>query len=110
MSLSLNCLIHGHVQEKLFTVKIEKTENISILKELIKEKNSSFLKAVDASDLVLWMVNLRLDELGVEPVHVNLDTYLKLSPRKKLSSFFNGTVPVDDELLHVIAKAPGMSH
>jgi hypothetical protein len=64
---------------------------------------------VDASDLVLWKVDLRLDDLGAEPVHANLDTYSKLSPpRMKLSSFFNGTV--DDDRLHVIAKAPSTSH
>ena len=109
MSLSLNCLIHGEVQEKMFIVTIPKAENVSILKDRIKEKMAPRLDHVAAPDLDLWMVDLHLDELGAEPVHVNLDTYLKLSPpRKKLSSFFNG--PVDDECLHIIAKAPGTSH
>jgi hypothetical protein len=109
MSLSLNCLIHGEVQEKMFTVKIEKTENVSILKKVIKEENAPRLDHVVAMDLQLWKLDLHLDGLGEEPVQVNLDTYTKLSPpRKKLSFFFNGTV--DDERLHIIAKAPGMSH
>ena len=108
MSLSLNCLIHGEVQEKMFTVEIEKTKNVSILKKLIKEKKARHLNHVDASDLDLWMVDLRLDDLGAEPVHVNLGTYPKLSARKKLSFLFNDLV--DDERLHIIAKAPGMSH
>jgi hypothetical protein len=109
MSFSLNCLIHGDDQEKLFTVKIDKTENVSILKKLIKEEKAHHLDHVDASDLNLWKLDLCLDELGAEPVHVNLDKYSKLSPpRLKLSSFFNG--PLDDERLHIIAKAPGTSH
>ena len=109
MSLSLNCLIHGEVPEKMFTVEIEKTKNVSILKKLIKEEKASRLEHVDASDLDLWMVDLRLAELGAEPVHVNLDTVSKLSPpRKKLSFFFNHDI--DDECLHIIAKAPGTSH
>jgi Crinkler effector protein N-terminal domain len=107
MSLSLNCLIHDEVQEKMFTVKISKTENVSILKDLIKEKKAPHLNHVAASDLDLWKVDLRLDDLGAEPVHVILDTYLKLSARRKLSSFFNDIV--DDERLHIIAKAPGTS-
>jgi hypothetical protein len=110
MSLSLNCLIHGEVQEKMFTLEIEKTKNVSILKDLIKEKKAPHLDHVAASDLQLWKVDLSLDELGEEPVHDNLDNYSssKLSPpRRKLSFFFNGAL--DDEHLHIIAEAPGMS-
>ena len=109
MSLSLNCLIHGEVQDKMFTVEVEKTKSVSILKKLIKEEKASRLEHIDASDLDLWDVSIPMDELGAEPVHVNLDAYPKLSPpRKKLSYLFNGTL--DDERLHIIAKAPGMSH
>jgi len=104
MSLSVNCLIHGDNQEKIFTVEIEKTKNVSILKDLIKEKKAPHLDHVAASDLHLYQVDLRLDELGEDPVHVDHNIYSKLSPTKKLSSFF-----VDDELLHIIAKAPSTS-
>ena len=109
MSLSLNCLIHGEVTEKMFTVEVEKTKNVSILKKLIKEEKAPHFDHIAASDLDIWMVDLDLDELGAEPVHVNLDGYKKLSPpRRKLSSFFN--LDIDDEHLHIIATAPGMSH
>ena len=104
--ISLNCLIHGEVPEKMFTVKINKTENVSMLKDLIKEKKASRLEHVDASDLDLWMVDLRLDDLGAEQVLVNLDTYQKLSPCKTLSSFLDHIM--DDDHLHIIAKTPGM--
>ena len=107
--LSLNCLVLGDEPEKMFTVKILKTENATVLKDRIKEKKAPHLNHIAALDLDLWMVDLRLDELGAEPVHVNLDNYSKLSPpRWKLLSFFKDTV--DDERLHVIAKAPGTSH
>ena len=36
--LSLNCFIHGDDPERMFTVKILKNKNVSILKGLIKEK------------------------------------------------------------------------
>ena len=109
MSLSLNCLILGDSPDRMFTLEVEETKNVSILKKLIKEENSSSFGNVDSKNIDLWMVDLRLDELGAEPVHVNLDAYSKLSPpRFKLSSFFKGTL--DDERLHVIAEAPGKSH
>jgi hypothetical protein len=109
MSLSLNCLIHGEDQEKMFTIKIPKTENISILKKLIKEEKASLLNDVDASDLDLWMLDLDLDGFRAEPVLVDFDACSKLSPpRRTLSSFFKGTL--DREHLHVIAKPPSTSH
>ena len=104
--ISLNCLIHGEVPAKMFTVEVEKTKNVSILKKLIKEEKASRLEHVDASDLDLWMVDLRLDDLGAEQVLINLDTYQKLSPHKTLSSFLDHIM--DDDHLHIIAKTPGM--
>ena len=107
--LSLNCFVLDDDVDNVFTVKIEKTENVSILKDRIKEKKSPHFDHVAALDLDLWIVDLRLDDLGAEPVHVNdLGTSSKLSARRKLSTFFSGIV--DDECLHIIAKAPGMSH
>ena len=107
--LSLNCFVLDDNVENVFTVKVEKTENVSILKKLIKEEKAPHFDHVAASDLDLWIVDLRLDDLGAKPVHVNdLGTSSKLSARRKLSTFFSGIV--DDECLHIIAKAPGMSH
>ena len=105
--LSLNCLIDGEDREKIITVEVEKTKNVAILKKLIKEEKTRRLTQVDAADLELWMTNnLHVDELGTEPVHVNFDTCIKLSPPTlKLSSFFND-VMVDDHL-HIIGIAPG---
>jgi hypothetical protein len=58
MSLSLNCFVLGDDPDRMFTVEIAKTKNVSILKDLIKEKKASQLKDVDASDLNLWKVDL----------------------------------------------------
>jgi hypothetical protein len=92
----------------MFTVEVEKTKNVSILKKLIKEEKAPHLDHIAASDLDLWMVDLNLDELGEKPVDIKLDTYTKLSPpRKKLSIFFD---VMDDDHLHIIAKTPSTSH
>ena len=105
--LSLNCLIDGEDQMKVFVVVVEKTENVGFLKDLIKEKRARRLAQVDAAELELWMVNdnRRVVELGEELVHV--DTLL-LPPALDLSDFFND-VMVDDHL-HIIVIEPGECH
>jgi hypothetical protein len=89
----------------MFTVKIPKTENVSILKDLIKEKKSPHLDHIAASDLDLWLVSqpFLLRDLGQNDV--NIDDYLNLPPGEKLSVFEF----VADNCLHVIARAPTRS-
>ena len=45
--LLLNCFILSNDLKSMFTVKIEKTKNVSILKCLIKEENLSSLENVN---------------------------------------------------------------
>ena len=107
MSLSLNCLAIGDDPDQIFTVEIPKNKNISILKDLIREKKARHFNHVDASDLDLWQVSFPIDDLQTELGNINLARYLKLSPpSKKLATFFTD---VADDCLHVIAKAPGTS-
>jgi hypothetical protein len=106
MSLSLNCLIHGDDPDRMFTVEAEKTKNVSILKHLIKDQNPSSLGNIDVKNIDLWKVDLHLDKLGAELVHVDFN-HFKLLPRLKLSSLFNNIVDDHDERLHIIAKVPG---
>jgi hypothetical protein len=99
MPLSLNCLFDGDDPDQTFTVEIPNDKNVSILKDLIKEKKASRLKDIDASDLQLWQVSSKTEH--------NFAGYPKLSPpTKKLTTFFTD---VPDGYLHVIAKAPGTS-
>jgi hypothetical protein len=102
MSLSLNCLVVGDDTHRMFTVKIPKTEDISILKDLIKEKITPRLNHVAAADLDLRQVSFPMDDL----LNIKFAGYPRLSPpSKKLTTFFSD---VADDCLHVIAKAPGM--
>jgi len=57
-TLSLNCLLLNDDSTQVFTIK---TDNISILKELIKEKKAHRLAQLDASDLILWKVRVPTD-------------------------------------------------
>jgi hypothetical protein len=107
MSLSLNCFLIDDDHDRTFTVEIPKNKNVSILKDLIKEKKASRLKDIDASDLDLWKADFPIDDLAKKLRNINLALYPKLSPSsKKLTTFFTDAA---DDRLHVIAKAPGMS-
>lgn len=107
MSLSLNCLVLGDDPEKAFNIEIHKNKSVSHLKDLIKEKRSSRLKDVDASDLDLWQVSFHFDDLDSELANIDLSAHQKLSPPiKRLTTFFTD---VEDDCLHVIVRAPGTS-
>jgi len=60
--LSLNCFVLGDDPDRTFTVKIPKAENISILKDLIKEKKAPHFDHIAASDLDLWRVSFPIDD------------------------------------------------
>jgi hypothetical protein len=86
----------------MFTVEIQKRENVRILKGLIKEEKFPHLNHIAASDLDLWKVSQSFLLRGLGRKDVNIDDCLKLPPGEKLSVFED----VADNCLHVIAKAP----
>jgi hypothetical protein len=100
--LSLNCWVVGDDAEQVFTVKIPPTENVSILKKMIKDENNF---PFPAKDLLLWKVSLPVDnDLDSELLSLPLDNDSKLSPpSKELSSFFDEP---ERGHLHVIVKPP----
>jgi Crinkler effector protein N-terminal domain len=61
--LSLNCFILGNDLNWTFTVEILKAKNVSILKDLIKEKNPSSFGNVDARNISLWQVSFSINNL-----------------------------------------------
>ena len=56
--LSINCLFFKDDPANVFTVEIPKSENVSILKQLVKEENLNRLVEVDALELALFKVSL----------------------------------------------------
>jgi hypothetical protein len=62
-TFALNCLLlNDDPKRQVFTVKVPEADNVSILKELIKEKKARQLAHLDASDLILWKVRLSPDQ------------------------------------------------
>jgi hypothetical protein len=91
----------------MFTVKIPKTDNVSILKDEIKKKNPHALDRVDAKDLELWEVSFPIDGL-VSKQPPTLGPSLR--PHRLLSDLFNSGLDVSH--IHIVARVPltGMSY
>jgi Crinkler effector protein N-terminal domain len=93
----------------MFTVEILKTKNVSILKDLIKEKKAPHLNHIAASDLDLWQVNSLIDDLPSkdELTEKWVEDKPKMPSRRQLSVYFTGVL--NEEYLHIIVRRPGMS-
>ena len=85
MDFLLNCFVLGDKEDNVFTVKIPKTDNVSILKDEIK-KNAPHLDHVPAKDLELWEVSFPIDDHASK----KSQTERPLRPNKRLSSLWHG--------------------
>ena len=101
--LSLNCFVLGDDLKKVFTVKILKTENVSILKDQIKEKKASLLNHVDASDLDIWTVSIPMNDDACKSLEIIIDNLEPLKPLLSLSHVFPH---VEENHLHVVVRSP----
>ena len=99
--LSLNCFVLGSDSLEVFTVKILKTENVSILKDMIKEKQSPRLDHVVASELILSQVSLAVDA-DLEESFKNV----VLTPLKPLLPRSQSFPHVKENCLHIVVQAP----
>jgi hypothetical protein len=62
-TFALNCLLlNEDPKRQVFTVRISKTDNVSVLKKKIKEEKAPHLDDLAASDLILWKVRLPPDQ------------------------------------------------
>jgi hypothetical protein len=112
--LSVNCLSFKDDPTKAFTVKVAKTDNISILKKKIKEEKARQLAHLDASDLILYKVssseaevNSRLKEAKAEAS--SAVTSITLEPLEKVKDVFSE--PLQESRIHIIFEhhSPGKS-
>jgi hypothetical protein len=91
--LSLHCYFLGDNPSNIFAVEIEETKNVAILKDAIKENNSTLLKDVDARNLILWKVDLPDTNLKKDLDDIILDDNNSLSPLDYLSEVFLAPTP-----------------
>jgi hypothetical protein len=108
--LSLNCFVLGDDLNKVFTVKIPKTKNVSILKDRIKEKNSNSFGNVDSKNIDLWNVSIPIDDDTEEKLK-NINNLEPLKPLLPLSRVFPR---VEENHLHIlilnVMGEPDMTH
>ena len=100
--LSLNCFVLGDDLKKVFTVEIEETKYVSILKDRIKDKKAPHLNHVAASDLDLWDVSIPIGDNTNEKLE-NIDSFEPLKPLLSLSQVFPH---VEKNHLHVVVRSP----
>jgi hypothetical protein len=100
--LSLNCWVVGDSPDEMFTVEIHKTDNVSILKEIIKEKNANSFYDFDFRQLDLWR-SASLDDLTPNDLRT-LVLGPALKPLTVLKDLFSS--PLDPQKLHIIARPP----
>ena len=101
--ITLFCLIHGERSHSAFSVQIDKTETVSMLKELIVGKNPNYFNGIDPRQLSLWQVctwNRDEDCLRL----ARLDEFLILHPTLKIGEAF--PKEPDGENIHIIVKVP----
>lgn len=87
--------------KKGFTVEIQKTKNVSILKDEIKKKRARRLSDVDASDLELFQVSIPTND-NAEEIFKNLDQR-PLNYLSRLSQLFPF---VEENSLHIVVEVP----
>jgi Crinkler effector protein N-terminal domain len=103
--ISLNCCVFGDDPSRVFSVKIDSNEKVSVLREAIKAKKSAFY-STDADKLDLWNTNNVSTDGDKRDFQTKLNWIVankdSLRGAKKLSSVFRS---LEEETLHVVVKA-----
>ncbi|KAG9310575.1 hypothetical protein JVU11DRAFT_9130 [Chiua virens] len=102
--LALNCWVRGREIDRIFTVKIPRTETVAALKEAIKNMNSVTFRDIDAYELDLYRVCLPYDDrLGETLQKFAFDREACLAPVGVLSNIFRDPPA---EHVHVVIEPP----
>jgi len=103
--LTLNCLVFGEDEGRIFPVEIRNDKSVGSLKQAIKENKKAAFGSVDADTLDLWNVSIPYDDSFEENLkNIDLSKKRPLSPRQKLSTHFN--VEFRDDCLAIVVRAP----
>ncbi|KAF9231409.1 hypothetical protein BU15DRAFT_56151 [Melanogaster broomeanus] len=107
-TITLNCLVLGENSSNVFSVKIDKMENVALLKDLIKSKKPNAFRDVDADALVLWEAPKSLlcndDALKATIKGLHLEAKDALFPASRLSQIF--PEPPNPDYLHIVVEPP----
>ena len=62
-AISINCLVLGDPEEHIFTVEVQAAENISALRDAIKETMCETFQGIDACRITLNTIFKQYDEI-----------------------------------------------
>ena len=120
LQLCLNCWVLGEKADRVFTVEIADTKNVSALKDAIKEKKRPAFDHIPADVLDLWQVRVHCFDASMStpelwqvdvPVddsalrNVSLDGDNPLLSVKRLSGLF-GELDPTEERVHIVIQCP----
>ena len=101
-------LVHGQSLNNIFKVNIKPNNDVSDLKEAIKNKNRNDFADIDAHKLTLWRVSISSDddnELKGLKLENNHDKGIKMmKPLERISLAFSDN-PTENHI-HVIVQPP----
>ncbi|CAG8530466.1 22160_t:CDS:2 [Dentiscutata erythropus] len=106
-SINLFCLNQGESTEKLFVVDIEKDKTVAHLRKAIKKEKEIFYRNIDANDLVIWKVNIPVND-GDMQTNFALENNKEKGVQKldcpvnKISDIFTETPATDH--IHIIIE------
>ncbi|RHZ80074.1 hypothetical protein Glove_139g400 [Diversispora epigaea] len=112
-NITLFCLVEGDSKEKFIIVVAEKNDYVNDLKKKIKEEKPNLFANIDANDIVLWKVNIPIEEdtMEVDTIPGSTQDKVKLSiPSKKIRNVF--TENIADDSINIIIERPseGQGH
>ncbi|KAG1725697.1 uncharacterized protein EDB91DRAFT_83444 [Suillus paluster] len=101
----LFCLVLGGHRNNVFSVDIRRTQTVGDLKNMIKEKTKHAFRDVDAHRLMLWDVDLLVDEAFENRLNsLKLDPKQFLSPVTQLFKVFSQQP--NEKHLHIVVRPP----
>ncbi|PKK73785.1 hypothetical protein RhiirC2_323456 [Rhizophagus irregularis] len=104
MSITLFCLVKGDTIASAFSVKINRDESISNLKDAIKEKNQNDFAGVDAKRLKLWKVEIASDHLDDRLKNLTLNDSNELLAMDEIGEYWTDDPP--KKHINVLVESP----
>jgi len=104
-TMLIYCLVDGETPSRAFPIRIDSTDSIGDLKELIKVKKTPRFDDIAADELTLWQVSVPVtDDEDEVPIFLGpLKEKKKAFPTKLLSNFFDD--PPKD-VIHIMVQKP----
>ncbi|KAF9370020.1 hypothetical protein CPB97_003085 [Podila verticillata] len=104
--ISLLCLVDGEPTSNPFFIKIPLNNNVAQLKDLIKTKKTNYFSDIDADNLTLWRVFIKITEDNESRILLNdvASDKKKLHPTDGISEVFQVQPP--QKRVHIIVQRP----